>query len=98
MEVEFEDESLGQLESEPTYAGGFDAVIVKAFRKRIQFIRAARDERDFYAMKSLNFEKLKADRAGQHSMRLNDQWRLILRLEKRDSGKVVVVIEIVDYH
>ncbi len=64
----------------------------------MQVIRAALDERDFYAMKSLHFEKLSGNREGQNSMRLNEQWRLILRLEKSESGKIVVVISITDYH
>ena len=98
MEVDFEDESLRQLEQDPTFDGGLAHEIVRAFRKKLQVIRAAHDERDFRAMKSLHFEKLKGDREGQHSMRLNSQWRLILRLEKRDSGKLVVVISVVDYH
>src|SRR5688572_10605584 len=98
MEVDFEDESLQKLEVDPTYDAGFSREIVKAFRKRMQLIRGAPDERDFYALKSLHFEKLAGDREGQHSMRLNKQWRLILRLEKREDGKVVVVISISDYH
>ena len=72
--------------------------MVKASRKRLQFIRAAADERAFYAMKSLHYEKLQGDRAGQRSMRLNDQWRLIVRLEEDDAGKQVVVVSIADYH
>jgi toxin HigB-1 len=64
----------------------------------MQLIRAAPDERDFYALKSLHFEKLQGDREGQCSMRLNKQWRLILRLDTRANGKVVVVISIADYH
>jgi proteic killer suppression protein len=59
---------------------------------------AALDERAFYAMTSLHYEKLKGDRAGQRSMRLNKQWRLILRIAEDDQGKQVVVIEIADYH
>lgn len=98
MEVEFADDSLRRLESDHGFDAGFGRDVVKAFRKRIQFIRAARDERDFYAMRSLNFEKLKGKREGQHSMRLNDQWRLILELVKRNDGKVVVIVEIADYH
>jgi proteic killer suppression protein len=31
-------------------------------------------------------------------MRLNKQWRLILRIAEDDQGKQVVVIEIADYH
>lgn len=32
------------------------------------------------------------------SIRLNDQWRLILRFETNDAGRLVVIVEIVDYH
>lgn len=98
MEVKFEDTSLQRLEADASYTAGFDAAIVKAFRKRMQLIRAAADERAFYTMKSLHYEKLKGDRDGQHSMRLNDQWRLILRVDQDESGKFVVIISIIDYH
>ncbi|HRF12026.1 MAG: type II toxin-antitoxin system RelE/ParE family toxin [Lysobacteraceae bacterium] len=98
MEVRFEDPALRRLEEDPTYTHGLDAALVKVFRMRIQFIHAALDERAFYEMKSLHYEKLKGDRAGQRSMRLNKQWRLILRIAEDDQGKQVVVIEIADYH
>lgn len=98
METDFADERWRRLVSDPGYDAGFGRDVVKAFRKRIQLIRAARDERDFYAMKSLHFEKLHGDRQGQHSMRLNSQWRLIVELVARQNGKTVVVIEIADYH
>lgn len=76
FEVRFEDESLERLEVDAKYTGGYDSAIVKAFRKRMQMIRSATDERDFYALRSVKFEKLKGARAHQYSMRLNDQWRL----------------------
>ena len=37
---------------------------------------------------------LKADRAGQHAIRINDQYRLCFRWEGRDAHEV----EITDYH
>ncbi|NJC02622.1 plasmid maintenance system killer protein [Xanthomonas sp. 3272] len=49
-------------------------------------------------MKSLHYEKLKGDREGQRSMRLNSQWRLIMRLEEDTLGRTVVVVSISDYH
>ena len=49
-------------------------------------------------MRSLNLEKLKGDRTGQYSIRLNDQFRLILTFRTEDDGRVVVVLELVDYH
>jgi toxin HigB-1 len=98
METAFADELLHRLETDPAFDGGFGREVVRAFRKRMQMIRAARDERDFYAMRSLNFEKLKGNRQGQFSMRLNQQWRLILEIDKQDNSSTVVIISIVDYH
>ncbi len=96
MEVRFKDKNLARLETEEQ--SGLDQAIVRAFRKRMQQIRAAPDERTFYALKSLHFEELKGDRAGQHSMRLNDQMRLTLELEGKGADKVAVIIAIEDYH
>lgn len=39
-------------------------------------------------------EALKGDRAGQHSIRINDQWRICFRWQKGDAYDV----EITDYH
>ena len=96
MEVRFKDKNLARLETEEQ--GGWDQAIVRSFRKRMQQIRAAPDERTFYALKSLHFEELKGDRAGQHLMRLNDQMRLTVELEGKGADKVVVIIAIEDYH
>jgi proteic killer suppression protein len=98
MEAVFDDEDLDRLETDPAFTGGHGAPVVKAFRKRMQMIRAATDERTFYALKSLHFEKLHGDREGQHSMRLNDQWRLIVKLKGEAPRKIVHVVEITDYH
>ena len=98
MEVIHSDKNCDRLETDPHFNGGHSDAIVKAFRKRMQAIRAAADERTFYAMKSLHFEKLEGDRSHQRSMRLNRQWRLILELRKRDEETVAVIIGIEDYH
>lgn len=98
MDVDFEDASLRRLEADPGFTAGYEAALIKAFRKRMQLIRAALDERAFYAMKSLRYEKLKGNLDGLRSMRLNDQWRLLLRLRQDEGGKTVVVISIADYH
>lgn len=77
---------------------GLAAPLVTAYRRRLQVIRAARDERDFYAMKSWRFEKLKGNRQHQHSMRLNNQFRLILELVGAGPSKQVRIVAIEDYH
>src|ERR1039458_1328289 len=98
MEVLFKDERLDRLETDTRDDAGFAQTVVKAYRKRMQFIRNALDERDFYQMKSLHFEKLKGNRSHQHSMRLNEQWRLIIEFEGIAPNKLVAVISIEDYH
>ena len=98
MEVWFRDGRLDRLETDPKFDGGFSQAVVRAFRKRLQFIRDTPDERVFYQMRSLRFEKLKGKRKHQYSMRLNDQWRLILELDDQAPTKVVVVAAVEDYH
>jgi toxin HigB-1 len=98
VEAEFDDENLARLETDARFMGGFSAALVSLFRRRMQTIRSALDERDLYALKSLHFEKLKGQRSHQHSIRLNDQWRLILECKGKAQNKKVVIIAIEDYH
>ena len=98
MLVRHHDKVLQRLEADATFQAGHGTDVVKAFRKRMQFLRSCTSEQDMRGMKSLHFEKLKGKRAHQHSIRLNDQWRLILELEGEAPNKVVVVIAIEDYH
>lgn len=98
MDVSFLDPSLDRLETDASYSAGFGDAIVRAYRKRMQQIRAATDERTFYASRSLHFEKLQGQRNGQYSMKLNDQWRLIVELRGSAPSKTVHIVEIVDYH
>ena len=98
MEVEFDDGNLDRLETDAQFTAGHSQEVVRAYRKRMQQIRAFRDERDFLSVRSLNFEKLKGNREGQHSIRLNLQWRLILEIRGDHPCKVIGIIEIVDYH
>jgi proteic killer suppression protein len=98
FEVSHRDASLEKLERDAEYTAGYDSAIVKAFRKRMWTIRNAVDERDLRQLKSAHFEKLVGDREGQYSMRLNDQWRLILEIEGKAPNKTVTIVEIADYH
>ena len=98
MRVRHADSKLERLERDPKYRAGFGCEVVTAFRKRMQMIRDAADEREFYALKSLHYEKLKGQRQHQRSMRLNDQWRLVLELREEGPGRTVVILKIEDYH
>ncbi len=98
LEVVIYDDALLTLATDKNAKSGFPQAVEKKFRLRIQQMMSFGDERDFYAIKSLHFEKLKGDRSHQHSIRLNDQWRMILEFEGEAPNKKVIVVGIEDYH
>lgn len=74
--------------------------VVDAFAEALQFIEAANDMRDLYAMRSFHVKKLKGKRgrAGEWSIRLTGQYRLIFKIEQSEEGQRIVIIDICDYH
>lgn len=61
-------------------------------------IDAAPSTQDLHQLRGLNFEKLTGNRKNQHSMRLNDQWRLIVEVGTEKGKQFLRIIEITDYH
>ena len=98
MRVRHAHRQLERLESDKQYYCGYPDNIVKAFRKRMQMIRSARDERDLRRIRAHRFEKLKGKRSHEYSIRLNDQMRLIVEFEGEAQEKAVVIMGIEDYH
>ena len=64
-----------------------------AYRK-LRYLNNAKTLEDLRIPASNRLEKLKGDRAGQYSIRINDQWRICFVWESNDAYEV----EIVDYH
>ena len=65
----------------------------RAYRKLAMVATAARLD-DLRALPGNRLEAMRGSRAGQHSLRINDQWRICFVW--RDGGAEQV--EIVDYH
>lgn len=97
MQVRYEDEGLARLEADARFTGGYSTAVVRGFRKVLWRIRNAHDERDLWT-NATRFEKLAGRRQHEHSLRVNDQFRLVIRLEEQRGTKVVVVVAIEDYH
>jgi proteic killer suppression protein len=57
---------------------------------------AATSLKDLAALPGNRLERLKGDRQGQYSIRVNDQWRICF--EWPDGSPGPVNVEIVDYH
>lgn len=99
VRILFEDDELRRVAEDVSYTPKqWGPDIVKAYRKKIQILTHAVDERDLRALRSLHLEQLKGDRAGTSSIRLNKQFRLILKFVSDSAGRVVIVVKMVDYH
>ena len=70
--------------------------IERAARLKLDRLEAAVSLKDLVALPGNRFEALKGDRKGQHSIRINDQWRVCFEWSEGDPGASNV--EIVDYH
>jgi toxin HigB-1 len=98
MKYEFGSDDLERLYIDPSFEMGLSSGVVKAYRKRVWFIDSAIDERDLRAWRALHMEKLSGDREGQYSIRLNDQFRMILELIGEGLDKRLRIVGVVDYH
>ncbi len=97
MRFYFKDDRLADV-FETGRSPDYQPAVVHAFFRVMTLIAQARDERDIRAIKGRRMERLRGDRQGQHSLRLNDQFRLIFTIESDEDGNILLIIEIVDYH
>ncbi|MCH8077521.1 MAG: type II toxin-antitoxin system RelE/ParE family toxin [SAR324 cluster bacterium] len=68
--------------------------IERVARRKLLLLHAAESLEDLAVPPGNRLEALRGDRAGQHSIRINDQWRLCFEWRNGDAFNV----EIVDYH
>ena len=72
----------------------FPPDIVERARRKLAALNAAHTLDDLRVPPSNRLERLKGERAGQHSIRINDQWRICFRWRNAEADDV----EICDYH
>jgi proteic killer suppression protein len=91
-------QSFAEKETEQFYQTGksrrFPPEIHHRATMRLTQLNAATRVEDLRMPPSNRLEGLLHDRAGQWSIRINDQWRVCFRFENGDAFDV----EIVDYH
>ena len=68
--------------------------IQPTMRRKLRMIELAANLEDLRVPPGNRLEALKGGRAGQHSIRVNDQWRICFRWV----GGAAEEVEIVDYH
>jgi len=90
--------SFASKEAEKIFHGQFSKKIPKDIqrttRRKLLYLNRAVNLEDLLAPPGNRLEKLKGNRTGQHSIRINNQWRICFTW----SGKSAKDVEIVDYH
>lgn len=85
-------------ETEKLFHGRFSAKLPQAIQlvavKKLNMLYAAQTLDDLRIPPANRLETLHGDRAGQHSIRINDQWRICFFWNQGQAEQV----EIVDYH
>lgn len=91
-------ESFASKETEKIFLGQVSrqlpSDIQKTARRKLLYLHEAEDVQDLRAPPGNRLEKLSGDRAGQYSIRINDQWRICFNWVADTAQDV----EIVDYH
>jgi proteic killer suppression protein len=68
--------------------------IQRIAQRKLVMLNAAESLQDLRAIPGNHLERLSGTRAGQYSIRINDQWRICFHWIERDAYDV----EITDYH
>ncbi len=90
--------SFGNKETEKIWNGTFSKKlpndIQSIARRKLRMINNAQDINDLRVPPGNKLEKLKGDLKEYHSIRINNQWRIIFKWIGSDAYEV----QIVDYH
>ncbi len=73
---------------------GFPSSVAKAARRKLRMLDAALRLDDLRTPPGNRLERLSGNRQGQHSIRVNDQWRVCFIWQDGNAH----VVEIADYH
>ena len=72
----------------------FPPDVRRSAQRKLQYLNAAKRLGDLAAPPGNRLEALKGDRQGCHTIRINDQWRIVFRWETDG----VTGVEVTDYH
>ncbi|WP_081952746.1 type II toxin-antitoxin system RelE/ParE family toxin [Rhizobium sp. YS-1r] len=87
-------DKLTQSIDDGTVRKGFPSDLVRRAQQLLTVLNAATSLEDLRSPPGNRLEKLSGDREGQHSIRINKQWRICFVWTEAGPGEV----EITDYH
>ncbi len=90
--------SFGDKETEKVYRRVYSRKLPSDIQatalRKLRMLNNAKTLQDLRSTPGNRLEKLKGDREGQYSIRINDQWRICFEWRSNDAYEV----EITDYH
>lgn len=97
MRLEFAEEHLRRLAEDVAYSAGMGADVVRAYRKTVQLLCAAKDVQDLRALRSVRLlEPLAADGHAHSSVPLTGSFRLTLEFAVRGDVPAARLLRIED--
>lgn len=94
MDIVYDDKKLALVETDEAPKTKLPISVIESMRNKIRFLRNAPDERSLRNWKSLHYEKMEGD---EKSIRLNDQYRLIFKIDTTTNPNKITVLRVWDH-
>lgn len=98
MRVEFANDDLARICTDDAHRLGLPFAVIKAARRKLIQLEAARDERDLRNLAGLKYKKLHGSEEEKRQISINDQYRIRFTLSENENPPVITVVEIGDTH
>ncbi|MDE0471088.1 MAG: type II toxin-antitoxin system RelE/ParE family toxin [Ekhidna sp.] len=95
MDIRFEEEYLQELYEDgkaKSKKHRFQKVIIRKYKNTIDKLKAAEKIEDLFKLKSLNYKKLKGDKKGIESVRVDQKYRIEFTSSVESEGPNCITI------
>lgn len=98
MKVEFAKDDLARICTDKAHKMGLPFAVIKAARRTLLKLEAAKDESDLFEIGGLDYKKRKGENHDTRQIRVNDQYRIFFTLTGEGSNAVATITFIGDPH
>lgn len=98
MEIVFNEEYLQELytKGKADKKHRYQPQVIRKYIRTIDLMMNAAHVQELLQYNSLNYEKLKGDKAGLSSVRVNDQYRIEFKEQTKDGETIATICQITD--
>jgi len=96
MDLEFTDERLALLETPRAADTQLPVAVIQSARQRLNLLRAAPDEATMLGWRSLRYEGGGTPDCPERSVRIEGQWKMLLRVNQVETPTKLFVTAVVE--